>query len=72
MCCPPRSRARRAWNTLWRRGKRDEAVRGKGNWSPELVDQFWRFWELLVHRAQRIEENGRLDVEEINKIFGWE
>jgi hypothetical protein len=62
---PPRSKLRRAYHAHWRRAK-------KLDWSPKRVRAFDRFWATLVARARRQSVEGRLDMTEINKMFGWE
>lgn len=62
---PPLSPARRAYHRLFRLAK-------KAGWTPELKRRFWRFWDGLVARARRQSTEGRMDLDEINKLFGWE
>lgn len=61
---PPRSAARRAYHRFFRTAK-------KTDWTPELRRRFWRFWDGLVKRARRQSVEGRLDMTEINQMFGW-
>lgn len=62
---PPRSRARRAYNAHWRRGK-------KLGWSPKRTRAFDRFWDTLVIMVRRRAEGGFLDEREISSLFGWD
>lgn len=61
---PPRSRIRRAYHALYRRGARL-------GWPPEMVNRWWRFWETLEAVAQRRARDGHLDETEINRLLGW-
>jgi hypothetical protein len=62
---PIGSRARRAYLAHKRRAKR----RG---WTDKSYAAFIRLWDAIVARARRQSTEGRLDVAEINKLFGWE
>lgn len=61
---PPRSATRRAYHRFWRIAK-------KTDWTPVLRRRFERFWNGLVTRARRQSVEGRLDMTEIGKMFGW-
>lgn len=69
IAAPPGSPERRVYNRLWRlHRKRD----GKdGRWSPDLDRRYWRVWFRLVALA-RARTAGDIDMDEINKLFGWE
>jgi hypothetical protein len=62
---PPHSKVRRAYHRFWRTAK-------KTGWTPELVRRFNRFWDGLVTRARRASTDGRIDIAEINQLFGWD
>lgn len=62
---PPHSKLRRAYHRFWRIAK-------KTGWTPELIRRFNRFWDGLVARARREASGGRIDVDEIHKLFGWD
>ena len=69
--CPPRSPQRRVYRRFFHEAKR--LGLGPGDrWPPELERRFWRYWDGLAKRAERIEREGRIDQAEINKIFGWD
>lgn len=61
---PPRSKYRRHYHALHRRGKRLD-------WPMPLRRQYWRYWTMLVRRARRLAAEGTLDVNEINRVMGW-
>lgn len=61
---PPRSPLRRAYSRFFRIAKRE-------GWSIGLRNRYWRFWAGLVARARRQSTEGRLDMAEINAMFGW-
>ena len=69
LACPPRSPARLVYRRIWRlHEKRD----GKGKpWSEELGRRLDRIWAAIVRRA-RSATAGDIDMDEINKLFGWE
>lgn len=62
---PKGSRARAAYLALRRRGKND-------GWSDETWRKFNQLWDTIVRRARRQSTEGRVDVAEIHKLFGWE
>lgn len=62
--CPARSRPRRAYNRIFQRAKRF-------GWSDELVAQYWRIWSLIIARARK-RCAGDVDMNEVNKLFGWD
>lgn len=62
---PPRSLRRRAYHAFWRKAKRH-------GWTPELIEQFNRFWDTLVSAARAKSVGGTINVIEINRLFGWE
>lgn len=62
---PPRSRARRLYHAHFRRAK-------KHGWTADNRRSFWRYWERLVSRARAHATEGHLDVNEINKLMGWD
>lgn len=69
--CPPRSKTRQVYNRFWR-------IAAKlGGWdakTPELVKlkrRFWRFWDALVKRGNRMLA-GDIDQKQIDKMFGWD
>lgn len=63
---PPRSPMRRAYRRFFRLEKKI------GSWPPDLNEQFWRYWRLLILRARRRAAAGTIDELEINHLFGWE
>ena len=69
IACPPRSAARRVYHRIFRlHVKRD----GKdAPWSPDLDHRFWRIWGAIIRRA-RSATAGDIDMDEINKMFGWD
>lgn len=64
MAAPPRSRQRRAYHAYFRRAK-------KYGWSAELRGRFHRFWDTLIIRA-RASRGPPMDIDEINRMFGWD
>lgn len=70
MCCPPRSPQRCVYLRFFRQAKK-LGLSNHDRWPPTLERRFWRFWEGLIRRAQRIERDGRIDMTEINQMFGW-
>lgn len=62
---PPGSRARRAYRRHFRRAKRY-------GWTPDSISAFHRFWDMLIRQVRRRSAEGHLDVEEINRVMGWE
>lgn len=71
LVCPPRSAHRRAYLRFFREAKR-LGLSANERWPSQLNRRFWRFWDGLVRRAERLERDGRVDEAEINKMFGWE
>lgn len=65
MFCPPGSRMRRIYNRLWRLRKK------RGKWTPDLERRYWIAWRRIVSNA-RSGSAGDIDMNEINKMFGWE
>lgn len=62
---PIGSRARKAYLAHRRRAKRF-------GWTDKSYAAFIRLWDTIVARARRQSTEGRLDLAEINKLFGWE
>jgi hypothetical protein len=62
---PPRSRIRRAYHALYRKGKRLD-------WPDELVDRWWKLWTAIKRRARRLHDKGDLSEAEINRLMGWD
>jgi hypothetical protein len=62
--CPPRSLRRRAYHRFYRKAKQH-------GWTDKLRMQYWRFWEMLVRLANAAEKTDKLDMTEINAMFGW-
>ena len=67
---PPRSRLRRQYHRYFRKAKRygwESLVNGL-----PLRVRFWHFWNnRLLPIARKRCDGGRLDEEEINRLFGW-
>lgn len=63
--CPPGSTLRRIYNRLWRLQKR------RKKWTPDLERRYWITWRRIVRNA-RSGSAGDIDMNEINKMFGWE
>jgi len=63
---PPRSPTRRAYHRFFQLAKK------RGGWDRPLERRFRRFWRALINRARSQHENGRIDVAEINQLFGWD
>ncbi|CDO34010.1 hypothetical protein [Novosphingobium sp. KN65.2] len=61
---PPHSPMRRTYHRFFRLAKRQ-------GWTKDLQLRFWRFWDGLVKRARRQSTEGRIDENEINRMFGW-
>lgn len=62
--CPPRSLRRRAYHRFHRDAKRH-------GWTEKRVAQYWRFWDTLVRAANAVKKTDKLDMTEINAMFGW-
>jgi hypothetical protein len=62
--CPPRSLRRRAYHRFFRDAK-------KHGWTERRAAQYWRFWDTLLSAANAVEKNDKVDMTEINKMFGW-
>lgn len=70
--CPPRSARRRAYHRYFREAKRHGwGYRGKTGRQPRLDWRFWDFWKRLVRFANIAEQAGKIDMTEINKMFGF-
>jgi len=63
---PPRSKLRRAYHRFF------QITKKRGGWDRPLERRFRRFWRALINRVRSQHENGRIDVAEINQLFGWE
>lgn len=70
LCAPARSPQRRVYLRFFREAKK-LGLANNDRWPRALERRFWRFWDGLVRRAERIERDGRIDEAEINKMFGW-
>jgi hypothetical protein len=68
LACPPRSSARAVYNRLFKL-KRQHSGKD-GTWPQDLDNRYWRVWGAIVRRA-RSETAGDIDMDEINKMFGW-
>lgn len=62
---PPRSRLRRTYHAHFRRAKRQ-------GWTERNRVAFWRFWEWLIITVRRRSGEGHVDIDEINRIMGWD
>lgn len=65
MACPPRSTTRRIYHRIFR----DVKKRG-GKWSMADERRFYRVWNAIVRKARSMSA-GDIDMDEINKLFGW-
>lgn len=65
MACPPGSPLRRINNRLFRLKKK------RGEWTRDLNARYWRAWAAIVRRGRSMAA-GDIDMNEINKLFGWE
>lgn len=61
--CPPRSARRRAYHAFFRKAKRF-------GWTPELREQFWRFWDTLISNARRKAAAGKIEIGEVEVTSG--
>ena len=64
LACPPRSRERRLYHAWHRKGR-------KFGWPEEMKASYWRFWGRLVAKARKMGA-GDIDMQEINRMFGWD
>lgn len=63
---------RRVYSRIWRQAKSRERKFGAGYaWSMREVRRLERIWRRIVLKA-RARAAGDLDMDEINKMFGWE
>lgn len=62
--CPPHSPIRRTYNRFFKLAKRD-------GWNMKLRIRYWRFWRGLVRHA-RADRGPPMDIDEINRMFGWD
>jgi hypothetical protein len=68
--CPPRSPLRRTYLRFYRIARKLGIPEG-GDWPPKLEQRYWRFFAGMIRRYHR-GMAGWIDVDEINKLFGWE
>lgn len=71
MFCPPHSRLRRAYLRFFRLAKIANDGDKKKEWPADLERRYWKFWFALVRRARRA-MGPPMDVDEINRMFGWD
>lgn len=69
--CPPHSRLRRTYRRFFRLAKKFTGGDTTKRWPEDLERRYWRFWFGLVRRA-RAEIGPPMDIDEINKMFGWD
>jgi hypothetical protein len=62
--CPPRSAMRRTYHRFFRRAK-------KLGWTDDSRASFWAFWNRLLVRARK-RCAGDVDMNEVNRMFGWD
>lgn len=68
--CPPGSAERRVYRRFFRMAKKRATPDNPGGWSPDLERRYWRVWARIVAIA-RAQAAGDIDMDEINKLFGW-
>lgn len=69
IAAPPGSKERQVLNRLWRL-QRKRTGKG-GDWPQDLNRRYWRVWFRIV-AIGRARTAGDIDMDEINKLFGWE
>jgi len=70
---PPRSRMRRQYHRYLRKAKAHGWETRAGAKDNLYRQRFWMFWhKKLLPSARNICEEGRVDVEQIHRMFGWD
>lgn len=64
LAAPPRSPERRVYHRIWR-------LADKIGWTSDLEARYWRVWRRLVAQA-RARAAGDIDMDEINRLMGWD
>lgn len=70
--CPPGSPLRRTYHRFFRLAKKQRTPQNPDGWDDALKRRFWRFWDVLIKRSRQQSTEGRIDIAEINRLFGWE
>lgn len=69
--CPPRSPMRRTYLRFFRIARKLGVE--KKRWPQDLENRYWRFFAGMVKRYnRRLHVHGSIDIDEINKLFGWD
>lgn len=70
LVCPPRSALRRTYLRFFRIARRLGVENGR--WPADLERRYWRFFNGLIARFhRRVNSEAAIDVDEINRMFGW-
>lgn len=67
---PPRSPHRRTQQRFFKLAKKLGYARN-AKWPAELEERYWRFWRGLIRRVRRLSTEGRFDMADVNRLFGW-
>ena len=69
---PPHSMLRRQYHRYFRLAKRHGWEAKIGGSQRQLRIRFWTFWDKLVKIARERCSAGDIDIDEINRMFGWD
>src|SRR3546814_7760219 len=61
---------RKSWRRFFRLAKK-MGLKPTDRWPEPLESRYWRFWFGLIKRA-RAQRSEPMDVDVINKMFGWD